>query len=293
MATSMFKKNVNRSIGGNIAVIVVLTGFALFMIVPLIYQIGNSFKTLDEIYIFPPIIIPKHLTFDSYTMISLITSLNWIPFSRYLFNSFFITIVSTAGNLLLASMAAYPLAKHKFKGQKMLSAAIIIALLFNSQVTYIPSYLVMSTLHIVNTYWCLILPFFQTALGLYLMQNFMAQINDSMLEAARIDGASEYTIYWKIVMPNVKPAWLTLIIFNFSAVWGSQGTTSFGTLSGSMIYNESLKTLPALFNQIASSGTARAGVAAAAAVIIMLPPMIIFLLSQNFVIETMSTSGLK
>jgi putative chitobiose transport system permease protein len=293
MANSMFKKNVNRSIGGNIGVFLVLVVFALFMIVPLIYQVGNSFKTLDQIYIFPPVIIPKRLTFDNYIMINLITSFNWIPFSRYLFNSFFITIVSTVGNLLLASMAAYPLAKHEFKGKNLFRAAIVIALLFNSAVTYIPSYVIMSSMHIVNTYWCLILPFFQSALGLYLMQNFMAQINDSMLEAARIDGASEYKIYWKIVMPNVKPAWLTLIIFNFQSVWGSQGTTSFGTLSGSMIYNESLKTLPALFSQIALSGTARAGVAAAAAVIIMLPPMIIFLFSQNYVIETMSTSGLK
>lgn len=293
MTNLLFKKNINRSLGGNIAILLILLIFGIFMIFPIIYAVGNSFKTLDQLYIFPPLLLPRRLTLDNYINLSQITLYTRIPFSRYAFNSAFISIASTLGAIFISSMAAYPLAKNHFIGKNLINSLIVLALLFSANVTYLPSYVVMSKMHIVNTYWCLILPSFQSSLGLYLMRNFMEQINNSMIEAAKIDGSSDFGVYWNIIMPNVKPAWLTLIVYTFQAVWNGQGTTNIGTLSGNLIYNESLKTIPTLFSSIGSAGTSRAGIAAAAAVIVMLPPMIIFILCQNKVIETMSTSGLK
>lgn len=285
MANMVFKKNINRSIGGNITVFFFLCLFGVFMALPLVYAISSAFKPLDEIFIFPPRIFVRKPTWDNFIQLGQMTSNFWVPLTRYIFNSVFVSVIGTLGHLLIASMAAYPLAKHKFPGQKVIKQVIVMSLLFTASVTYIPQYIVMSKLSILNSYWALILPVFQMSLGLYLMQNFMQQINDSMLEAARIDRAGEFRIYWSIVMPNVKPAWLTLIIFSFQTIWNGTG--------GTLIYREDLKVLPAILGQITVGGIARAGVGAAAALILMIPPILIFILSQNFVIETMSTSGLK
>ena len=182
-------------------------------------------------------------------------------------------------------MAAYPLAKHQFYGRRALSQVIVLSLLFTASVTYIPQYVVLGATRLIDTYWAVILIALQSSLGLYLMMNFMQRIPDEMLEAARIDGAKEIRIFWTVVMPNVKPAWLTLMIFSFQSLWNSNG--------GGFIYNESLKTLPAVMASISAGGVVRTGVTAASALLLMIPPIILFISSQSRVIETMSTSGLK
>lgn len=209
----------------------------------------------------------------------------WVPLSRYLFNSIFVTLAGTVGHIVLASMAAYPLAKHQFYGRRALSQVIVLSLLFTASVTYIPQYVVLGATRLIDTYWAVILIALQSSLGLYLMMNFMQRIPDEMLEAARIDGAKEIRIFWTVVMPNVKPAWLTLMIFSFQSLWNSNG--------GGFIYNESLKTLPAVMASISAGGVVRTGVTAASALLLMIPPIILFISSQSRVIETMSTSGLK
>ena len=122
-------------------------------------------------------------------------------------------------------------------------------------------------------------------MGLFLMKQFMEQIPDSVVESARVDGAGTLTLYWRIVMPQVKPAWLTLVIFSFQSLWNREGLE--------FIFSEELKMFPTILKQVASSGVARAGAAAAAAVILMIPPIVVFLLSQSNVIETMASSGIK
>ena len=209
----------------------------------------------------------------------------WVPLSRYLFTSIFVTLAGTVGHIVLASMAAYPLAKHQFYGRRALSQVIVLSLLFTASVTYIPQYVVLGATRLIDTYWAVILIALQSSLGLYLMMNFMQRIPDEMLEAARIDGAKEIRIFWTVVMPNVKPAWLTLMIFSFQSLWNSNG--------GGFIYNESLKTLPAVMASISAGGVVRTGVTAASALLLMIPPIILFISSQSRVIETMSTSGLK
>ena len=179
-------------------------------------------------------------------------------------------------------MAAYPLAKHPFPGSKFIFTLIVTALMFSSPVMAIPSYMVMAKLNLINNYLAVILPAVASTLGLYLMKQFMMQIPDVMLEAARIDGANEFRIFFKIVMPQVRPAWLTLTIFAFQSAWNNTG--------GSFIYHEELKTLPTVLSQVASGGIARAGIASAASVLLMLPPIITFVITQSNVVETMGHS---
>lgn len=289
MAKALFKRSVNRSVAGNIAVFIFVFLLACFMILPIVYAVGSAFKPLDEIYIFPPRLIAHRPTLDNFLQLSLLTGSFWVPLSKYLFNSIFISVAATVGHTLLSSMAAYPLAKMRFVGQRFTSSMVKVSLLFTSAAMLIPQYIVMSQINIINTYWAMILPAVQSALGLYLMQNFMVQIPDSLLEAARIDGAGELRIFWRIVMPNVKPAWLTTTIFAFQTIWNTSGLTQTTTI----IYDEKIKMVSSMMNQVLAGGTMRAGAGAALGFLLMIPPVLLFMATQSRIIETMSTSGMK
>ena len=193
--------------------------------------------------------------------------------------------MGAAGHIILSSMCAYPLAKKRFPGKNLLFSIVVFSLMFNATVTAIPNYLVMSRLHWIDTYAALIVPAFGMSLGLYLMKQFMEQIYDSILEAARIDGAGEWTIFWKIVMTQVRPAWLTLMVFSVQTLWNTQ--------PGTLIYSEQLKTFPYAISQIVAGGIARAGVASAMSVVMALVPIVVFMFTQNSIIETMTSSGVK
>lgn len=286
-ALAMIKptKKLNRSLFVSFLLFVLLALFGSFMALPLLYAVNNAFKPLDELFIFPPRFLVKNPTMDNFYDLFLLMGNSWVPFSRYISNSLFITIVGTAGHILLASAAAYPLAKYKFSGSKTLFTIVILALMFSPHVTAIPNYMVMAWLGWINTYWAIIIPALAFPLGLFLMKQFMEQIPDALLEAAKIDGASEYRIFWNVMMPNVKPAWLTLMILQFPMLWGTDG--------GTFIYSENLKTLHYALGQIVQGGIARAGVGAAVALILMIVPITLFIISQSQVIQTMATSGMK
>lgn len=278
-------RKINRSLGGNIAMFGFLAVIGAFMALPLVYAINNAFKPLDEIFLFPPRLFVRNPTMDNFADLFQLLGDSWVPFSRYIFNTVFITGMGIIGHVLLASAAAYPLAKHDFPGRGPMFQVVVLSLMFTPAVTAIPNYMIMSWLGLVNTYWAIIIPAFAYSLGLYLMKQFMEQIPDALLEAAKIDGASEYRIFWSIVMPNVKPAWMTLIILLFQMLWGADNS--------SFIYSEALKTLNYAANQIVLGGIARAGVGAAVALMLMSVPITVFIFSQSQIIETMATSGMK
>ena len=203
-------KQLNRSFAGNLGVYAVLFILGAFMLLPLIYTIVSSVKPLEEYWIFPPKFTVSNPTFKNFKELFSVLSDSKIPFSRYLFNTVLISFSGTGGHVILASMCAFAFAKHRFPGSRVMFRIVVLALMFNPIVTRIPNFIIMSELNLIETYWALILPAFGSSLGLYLMKQFMDQmVNDSVLESARMDGASEYVIYWKIVMPMVKPAWLT------------------------------------------------------------------------------------
>lgn len=279
------KKRLTRSAGGDFAIFVVLIAGGIFSALPLVFAISNAFKPLNELFLFPPQFFVRNPTLDNFKDLFVLIGDSWVPISRYLFNTVFITVAGTGGHVLMASMAAYVLAKHRFPGRNLFFGMVVLSLMFAYQVTAIPNYLTMSALGWVNTYAAIIVPSWSSSLGLFLMKQFMEQINDSLLEAARIDGASEYHIFWRIVMPNVKPAWLTLIILSFQSLWNETG--------GRFIYSEQLKTLPYALNQIIAGGVARAGVGAAVGLVMMIVPIIVFVFNQAKVVQTMGAAGIN
>lgn len=275
----------NHSRAGDFVSILILVIMGAFMALPLVLAISNSLKPLEELFIFPPRFFVRNPTGNNFHDVFVLMSQSWVPFTRYIYNTVFITVVGTLGHLVVASLCAYALAKHKFPGHKFVFWIIVTALMFSSQVTAIPNYLIMSKLGWLDSSIALIAPAIAKPLGLFLMKQFMEQIPDSLLEAARIDGAHEFTVFWRIAMPQVKPAWLTLIIFCFQDLWNLQGAN--------YIYSEQLKTLPYALSQISAAGISRAGATAAVAVIMMLVPITIFIISQSNIIETMASSGIK
>lgn len=285
---AFLRKRLNRSWPVDILLFLVLSGVAAFMAFPLVFTVSNAFKPLDEIFLFPPRFFVRNPTFYNFTVLSDIFADSWVPFSRYVFNSFFIAIVGTAGHVVIASAAAYPLAKLKFPGRNVLFYVVVLSLMFSPYVTAVPNYITISWLGMLNTYWAILLPAIGSTLGLYLMKQFMEQIPDELIEAGKIDGASEYRIFWRIVMPVVKPAWLTLIIFSLQGLWTNGSVTSH-----KFIYSEQLKTVDYVFSQIASGGIVRTGPVAAVTFLMMLVPITVFVVTQSNVIQTMTTSGMK
>ncbi|MDQ0115466.1 ABC-type glycerol-3-phosphate transport system permease component [Paenibacillus harenae] len=285
MAAFRTPKRLNRSFAVSFILFAFLAVFGAFMALPLLYAVNNAFKPLDELFIFPPRFFVNNPTLDNFYDLVALMGNSWVPLTRYIANTLLITLIGTAGHILLASAAAYPLAKYNFLGSKALFSIVVLSLMFSGHVTAIPNYMVMSWLGWINSHASIIVPSLAFPLGLFLMKQFIEQLPTALLEAAKIDGASEYRIYWSIVMPNVKPAWLTLMILQFPALWGTDG--------GSFIYSENLKTLHYALGQITLGGIARAGVGAAVALILMVVPISLFIISQSSVIQTMATSGMK
>lgn len=277
----------SRSAGGTIGIFLFLLLVCSFMALPLVYSILQSLKPLEEIFAYPPRFFVYNPTLDNFRQVLSLTDNLWVPFSRYLFNSFFVTILGTILYVSLSSMAAYPLAKARFFGSKFINQLFVWTLLFTAEVTAIPKYLIVAKLGLVDSYFAIVLPYLSSTMGVFLMRQFMvASIPDSTLEAARVDGASEYRIFGQIVLPSVKPAWMTLIIFAFKDLWNA------GT-SAEYIYSENLKGLNAVMSSISTGGLGRTGAACAVAVLMMIPPIAIFIYSQSSVMETMTHSGLK
>ena len=281
-----FKRSVTRSVGGDIGIYIILAIFGVIMVLPLVYAIAQSLKPLDELWVFPPRFFVVNPTFKNFTDLFKLMGDSWVPFSRYIFNTAFISVVGTAGNVLFSAYAAYAIAKIPFPGRNFLFKIVVYSLMFNSTVTGITNFITMSALGWVDTYFAVIVPAFCTTFGLYLMKQFMeTSVTDAVLESARLDGASENKIFWKIAMPMVKPAWITLIIFAFKDLWNS-GANMY-------IYSEQLKTFNYAISQLVTSGISRSGVSAVATVVMMIVPILVFVITQSNVIETMSASGMK
>lgn len=279
------KRNLNRSLAGDIFLFLLLAAFGFFSAFPLIMTVSNAFKPLDELFLFPPKLFPRNLTTGNFSDLSELMSQSWIPFSRYFFNTIFNTVVGTVGHVILASMCAYPLAKHKFPGRNLFFTVVVYSLMFAPQVTSTPNYIIMSRIGLIDTQWAIILPAIGSSLGLYLMKQFMEQVPDDLIESATIDGASEYRIFGQIVMPLVKPAWITLVILLFQRLWANTG--------GTFIYSEELKPVSYALSQIAQGSIERAGTIAAVSFVMMIIPVSMFILSQSQILETFQTSGMK
>lgn len=276
---------VSRSVGGNAVLLVFLVILGLFMIIPMLYVVNNAFKPVDELYLFPPRIFAQNPTTANFVgLFSLVSELG-MPLTRYIFNTVLLTVVGTLAQVVLSSLCAYALAKIPFPGSKFIFQLIVLSLMFSAQVTTVPQYIIMSKLGLIDTYWAMMLPALTSTLGLYLMKQFLeSSVPDALMEAARIDGASELTIFFKIVMPLLKPAWLTLVILSIQNLWNA---------TSSYTYSEIYKTLPQALSQIVAAGISRVGISGAVSLIMMAVPIITFIITQSNIIETMGSSGMK
>jgi ABC-type glycerol-3-phosphate transport system permease component len=278
-------KRLNRSYGGDAFIFCILTVFGLFFVFPLIYAINNAFKPLNEIFLFPPTLWVRQPTLNNFQDLFVIMSKSWVTFSRYIFNTVLITAVGTVGLIIVASMGAFVISKYRFPGGKMFFALVITTLMFSTYVTAIPNYLIMTKLGWIDTFMSVIVPAFAMPIGFFLLKQFIETIPDTLLEAAKVDGAKEWRIFLWIVLPMIKPAWLTVMIFSVQNLWNARASN--------MIYSEQLKTLPYALSQIILGGIARAGVGAAVTLFVMIVPLVMFIMAQSNVLQTMASSGIK
>lgn len=279
-------KRYTRSKAGNFALVFFLVAGGLFSMLPLIYCVSTSFKPLDELLIFPPRFFAHRPTIGNYTILpDLMASLK-VPLSRYLANSIGITLITTFAYIIVALMAAYAISKGTFKGRNAIFWTVQFALMFNGYTLAVPQYLIFSKLGLIDTYWIYFLPPMAGTMGVFLGKQYIEGfVPNALLEAAKIDGANQFKVFWSIVMPTIKPIWLTLLLFTFRDIWAM--------VPSGKIFSEELKILPQVVTQITAGGTARAGSAMAVTVIMMIPPIIVFLISQSSVTESMSSAGIK
>ncbi len=286
LRTRKHKVVLSRSAGGDAGITFVLTILGIFMFLPMVYVISQSLKPLDELWMYPPKFIVMRPTLNNFKDLFTLMNDSWVPFSRYIFNTVFTSVCGTFGHLFIASMCAYALAKIKFPGGKAIFKTIQTSLMFHATVTAITSFILMSAFKMIDTYWAIIVPAWGYTLGLYLMKQFMdSSVPDTVLESARLDGASEIRTYWTIAMPMVKPAWLTLIIYSFQSLWNAGASI--------YIYSEQLKSFNYAIGQITAGGIKRQGASAAATVLMMAVPILVFIITQSNIIETMGSSGMK
>ena len=279
------RRMANRSRGGDVVNFLFLCAVGVFMALPLVYVIVNAFKPLDEIFMFPPRFFVRNPTMNNFSELYIVLADSWVPFSRYVFNTLFITATGTLFHVLFASMAAFALCKIDLPGKNLLFFIVVNSLMFTPAVTGVPNYMIMTNLRLTDTYWSIILPVVGGSMGLFLMKQFMSTVPDALIEAAKIDGAHQMTIFWRVVMPQVKPAWLTLVIFCVQNLWNANG--------GVYIYTEHMKTLPYALSQIVGGGIARTGVASTVSLIMLVVPVCTFILTQSNIVETMASSGSK
>ena len=283
---ALLKQDYRHRRAGDIVIFLFLLIGAAFMCLPLIYAVSNALKPMEELWEFPPRIFVRHPTGRNFADLMTVMQASLVPFSKYLFNTLFITVVGTGGHLLLASMCAYAFTKRQFRGRDLMFTLVVFSLMFNGTVTAIPNFMIVTWLDLLDTQWALIIPAFGSSLGLYLMKQFMEQLPDSLLEAADMDGAGEWSKFWHITMPNVRSAWLTLTVFSVQSLWNISSTN--------FIFTEELKPLGVAFSQAVASGSiSRAGVGAAVAVVMMIVPILVFIITQSRIIETMTASGIK
>lgn len=287
--SASFHRHARRPLGrsriGQFGNFFMLCIVAAIMVLPLVYIVCSAFKPLEELFLFPPRFFVQNPTISNFRNLSALMGESWVPMSRYFFNTLFITSAATAGQLAVSSLAAYVLEKREFPGKNFLFKLVVLSLMFSSSVTSIPNYIIMSRLNWIDSYASLIVPAIASSLGLFLMKQFMCNIPDSLLEAARIDGAGELQIFFRIAIPMVKPAWLTLIIFGFQSMWNMSG--------GTFIFSEELKPVNYALSQIMSGGIARTGAGAAVSLIMLIPPVAVFVISQRNILQTMASSGIK
>lgn len=268
----------------------VLIPVAILMIMPIVYIFSHALKPLDELFAYPPRFFVQKPTFQNFQDLVSNTNETGVPMSRYLFNSIVVTLVVVFFTVLISTMAGYVFSKKNFKMKKAIFQINTLALMFVPAAVTIPRYLLIDEVGLLDTFWAHIFPLLAMPVGLFLVKQFIDQIPDELIEAANMDGANDFQIFLKIIVPLVKPAVATIAILSFQAVWNNAETSTL------FVNDENIKTFAFYMSTLASNtgnSVAGQGMAAAASLIMFLPNLIIFIFMQSKVMNTMAHSGIK
>ncbi len=274
---------------GQIKIIILLLPLVIFMAMPLVFIANHAFKPMEELFAFPPTFFVRNATLENFTKLIKFNRTSGIPLSRYIFNSVFVTVLTVGLSLLFTTCAAFALSKIKFKGRNLMMQINQVAIMFVSTAVLIPRYLVICELGMIDTIWAHVLPLVAYPVALFLVKQFVEQVPDSLIEAAYMDGATDFQVYRKVIIPMIKPAIATAAILIFQQVWTNLETSNY------YINDDSMKTLTFYMNSLvnANNTVAGQGMSAAATLIMFVQNLVLFIILQNSVMNTMANSGIK
>ena len=272
-----------------IKILLAILPLVIFMALPIIFIVNHAFKPMEELFAFPPTFFVNNPTLDNFVKLGKFSDTASIPITRYIFNSILVTGLTVGLSLLFTTMTAFALSKLKFKGRNMMLQINQIAIMFVGTAVLIPRFLVICFFGVNNSLWAHILPLLAVPVALFLVKQFVDQVPDSLIEAAYIDGATDFQVYLKVIIPMIKPAIATAAIMVFQQVWGNMETSNY------FVDDDGIKTLTFYMNTLvnANNTVAGQGMAAAASLIMFLPNVILFAFLQDKVMNTMANSGIK
>ncbi len=268
---------------------IVLLPFLVVVILPIIYIVCSAFKPMEELLAYPPKFFTYRPTLENFTKLFEASDNTAFPMSLYLFNSVTVTIAVVIFGMLFSAAAAYALSKLHFKGRELISKVNTVSMMFVATAVSIPRYLIIKYVGLLDTFWINIVPLLATPVVVFLLKQFIDQVPDTLIEAAKMEGASDYRILFRIIMPIIRPALATSTIVLFQNAWNNTEASNL------FINRDSLKTFAFYMNSLSMSenGVAGLGLAAASALIMFVPNIVLFMLMQSRVMNTMAHSGLK
>ncbi|HEX3075411.1 MAG TPA: carbohydrate ABC transporter permease [Lachnospiraceae bacterium] len=283
------KINPQRFDRGQLKLIIAVLPLAIFMLLPIIFIFNHAFKPMDELFAFPPRFLVSNPTLDNFKELFRSANASGIPMSRYVFNSLLVTTIVVLASVIISTLAGFALSKMKFKGKTAIFEINNAALMFVPVAVMIPRFLVVDVLGITDTYLAHILPLLSMPVSLFLIKQFIDQVPDALIEAAYIDGATDFRVYRKIILPMIKPAIATGAILAFQSVWVN--------IESSNLYvsDEGYRTLAFYMNTLTNlnNTVAGQGVQAAASLIMFIPNLVLFIILQRNIMNTMAHSGIK
>lgn len=272
-----------------IKIMIIVLPLVIFMALPLIYIINHAFKPMEELFAFPPRFFVRNPTLENFTKLIKFSRTSGTPLSRYVFNSLLVTVLTVGLALLLTTLSAFALSKIKFKGRNLMLQINQIAIMFVATAVLIPRYIVICKLGLIDSIWAHVLPLVAMPVALFLVKQFVDQVPDSLIEAAYMDGATDFHVYLKVIIPMIKPAIATAAILVFQQVWTNIETSNY------YFNDDSMKTLTFYMNSLVNvnNTVAGQGMSAAATLIMFIPNLVLFCILQNSVMNTMANSGIK
>ncbi|MDR2821969.1 MAG: carbohydrate ABC transporter permease [Acholeplasmatales bacterium] len=267
----------------------ILIPIALIMILPILYIFVTAFKPIDELTKWPPSFFVYKPTLSNFSDLFNLSDQTRIPVSRYLFNSITVSLITVILTIFISTLAGFALSKLKFKLNGVIMKINTIALMFVSASIAIPKYLIVEKLGLTNTFFVNIIPSLAMPVGLFLIKQFIDLIPDELIESARMDGASNFEVYFKVIIPLIMPAIATVAILSFQSAWNDTSA------SINYIDEDALKTFAYYLSTLvtAENTVAGAGMLAASTLIMFLPNLLVFIFLQSRVMDTMAHSGIK